>query len=343
MKRYFCTCFDHNYLIYGMTLFDSLVRCGCDFELFVLALSDACFERLKNADPRIVPVKLAELEAADPELAQCRTTRSRTEYIFTMSPCFPLFLFEKYSRIDLLACLDSDLFFFDSPECLFDELGERSVFIVEHRFTEEFRERAALNGRFNVACQIFRRNDTGVACLKQWRAQCIEWCFDKAEDGRYADQKYLDTWPGDFPGQVAVSHRIGADLAPWNMENYLISERDGIFTVNDEKLIFVHYQAFKRLGKHIFVWYNWSRSKKNAAVFKKLAHVYFSALNRTMACHEAMFYGLENFYPNRGAFFSPKLEALLKFVPGKALKQFLRLLFVVIFYNRHVFFGRSGE
>ena len=50
MKRYFFTYFDHNYLVYGITLFDSLVKSGIDFQLFVLTLSDECFTRLENAD-----------------------------------------------------------------------------------------------------------------------------------------------------------------------------------------------------------------------------------------------------------------------------------------------------
>ena len=102
MKRYFCTYFDHNYLPYGMALFDSLVKSGIDFELFVLTLSDECHCRLENADRRIIPVRLQELEEYDPELAQCRFNRSQTEYIFTLSPCLPLFLFEKFPRIDLI-------------------------------------------------------------------------------------------------------------------------------------------------------------------------------------------------------------------------------------------------
>ena len=101
MKRYFCTYFDHNYLIYGITLFDSLVKSGIDFKLFVLTLSDECYNRLENADERIIPVKLKELEQYDPELSECQFNRSRTEYIFTLSPCLPLFLFEKFPEIGL--------------------------------------------------------------------------------------------------------------------------------------------------------------------------------------------------------------------------------------------------
>ena len=338
MKRYFCTYFDHNYLIYGMTLFDSLVNSGIDFKLFVLTLSDECFSRLENADERIVPVRLNELEQYDPELSECQFNRSRTEYIFTLSPCLPLFLFEKFPEIDLLTYLDSDLFFFDSPEVLYAELGEKSLYIIEHRFTEEYQHRAAENGRFNMAFQIYRKNETGLACLKQWRKQCIQWCYDRVEDGKFADQKYLDSWPEDFKDEVVISADYGANVAPWNINNYLVGKSENKFTVDEKNIIFVHYQGFKLIGKNIFVWYDWNKKNRNRSFFKKLAYLYFNALHETKIKYRTLFSGLEHLYPNRGAFFSPKLESMLKFVPGTSLKRLMRLMFVCLFYNKHLYF-----
>lgn len=321
-----------------MTLFRSLCESGLDFELFVLCLSRECQERLTEADPRLIPVALEDLETYDPELTAVQTSRSRTEYIFTISPCLPLFLFEKFPRIDLLTYLDSDLYFFDSPEVLYQELGEKSLYIIEHRFMDEFKFRAAQNGRFNMAFQIYRNNETGKKCLQKWRKECIAWCYDRVEDGKYADQKYLDSWPGDFPGEVAVSKNLGANLAPWNFDNYKIEFQNGRFSVDGQPLIFVHYQAFKILGKYTFAWYAWRKDSGNGKMFKTLANIYFNAVLKTKKEYPEVFRGIEHLYPNRGAFFSPKLEALLKFVPFKKLKAALRLLFIIVFYRKDIYF-----
>ena len=40
---------------------------------------------------------------------------------------------------DELAYLDSDLFFFDDPKIVFEEIGGRSIAIVPHRFSRENR------------------------------------------------------------------------------------------------------------------------------------------------------------------------------------------------------------
>ena len=338
MKRFFCTYFDHNYLVFGMTLFDSLVRSGIDFELFVLTLSDECYSRLENADARIIPVRLQELEKYDSELAQCRFDRSRIEYIFTLSPCLPLFLFEKFPHIDILTYLDSDLYFFESPEVLYQELGEKSLYIIEHRFSPEHRYRAEMYGRFNMAFQIYRKNETGIACLKKWRKECLEWCYDRVEDGKFADQKYLDSWPECFPQEVVVSQNNGANLAPWNIDNYIFKKTENGFTVDGQDIVFVHYQSFKILGKHIFIWYDWNKKCRNRAAFKSLAYSYFNALNEVKTKYINIFSGTADFYPNRGAFFSSKLERVLKFIPGESLKKFLRLIFVFVFYNKHIYF-----
>ncbi len=338
MKRFFCTYFDHNYLPYGMTLFSSLCDSGMDFELFVLCLSRECYDRLAGVDSRLIPIALDVLEKWDSELKATQSNRSRTEYIFTISPCLPLFIFARFPHIDLLTYLDSDLYFFNSPEVLYQELGSKSLYIIEHRFMEEFKVRAGQNGRFNMAFQIYRNDASGIKCLQKWRIECLDWCYDRVENGKYADQKYLDSWPEDFPGKVVVSQNNGANLAPWNLDNYEISFKNDKFFVDGKPLVFVHYQGFKILSKHIFVWYAWRKNYKNRKIFDKLARYYSDAVERTKKRYPEVFRGIEHFYPNRGAFFSPKLQALLKWIPGKRIKNFLCLIFVITFYRKDVFF-----
>ena len=134
MKRYFCTYFNDDYLIYGLTMFRSLKETGIDFRLFVLCLDDPVYEKLTGFAPEIEPVRLSELESADPETTACRGNRSLIEYFFTLSPALPLFLFRRDPEIDILAYVDSDFMFFSSPEPIWEELGEKDVLIYEHDF-----------------------------------------------------------------------------------------------------------------------------------------------------------------------------------------------------------------
>ena len=48
----------------------------------------------------VVPIQIAELETYDPELAATKATRSLIEYYFTITPCWPLYLFDTFNKIE---------------------------------------------------------------------------------------------------------------------------------------------------------------------------------------------------------------------------------------------------
>jgi hypothetical protein len=60
--------------------------------------------------------------------------------------------------------------------------------------------------------------------VKKWQSQCIEWCFNRSEDGKFGDQKYLDSWPEDFPDEIHVLDNPGLIQGPWNARRFPYSE-----------------------------------------------------------------------------------------------------------------------
>lgn len=249
--RHYCTYFDHRYLSLGLALHESLVRHGGDFTLWVLALDRECALFLENAAlPRIRVIPLSQLEAYDSELKAIESTRSRVEYYFTCSPCLPRYLIHAHG-LDLVTYLDSDLWFYSDPEVVFNALADDSVAIIPHRFTGASAASHAKHGKFNVGWLSFRADTNGMTCLEWWRARCIEWCYDRVEADRYADQKYLDRFPELFDGVVAITH-TGANLAPWNVSASTIEISDGLLLTDGNPLVFFHFQGLRKLSATVY-------------------------------------------------------------------------------------------
>jgi hypothetical protein len=249
--HHFCTYFDHRYLPQGLALCESLRRHAADFRLWVLCLNDACHEALeKLAIAEIRAIKLEEFEKGDEALYAAKENRSIIEYYFTCTSSLPLYIFRTQPDVDIVTYIDADLFFFSDPTHLFNELAENSIGIISHRFSAALRHMEEY-GIFNVGWVTFRHDERALTCLRWWRERCLEWCYDRKEPGRFADQKYLDDWPRRFNG-VTVLKQKGANVAPWNLSNYSYEEKEGSVLVDGQPLIFFHFHHLKRRTAWLF-------------------------------------------------------------------------------------------
>lgn len=253
MIRDYCTYFDSAYFSRGLALYHSMKAHCAPFRLFVLCLDEACFMKILSMRlPEVVLLKLTDLEAFDPALAEAKKDRSRIEYYFTCSPCFPLYLFRTHPDVERITYLDADLFFFSSPEPVLEEIGERPIAIIPHRLAPRLAYIEKKYGVYNVGWITFTRSAEGFACLEWWRERCLEYCSILPDAVWYADQQYLDRWPGLFKDVAVLSHK-GANLAPWNIANYCISACEARVTVDDVPLVFFHFHAFARVNRWFYV------------------------------------------------------------------------------------------
>jgi hypothetical protein len=244
---HFCTLFDKNYLLRGLTLYRSLAQHTPSFMFYVLCLDEKTYTTISKINQNnIQAIKLEEIETWDKRLKQAKSNRSTVEYYFTLSPALPLFLLETCKEIEVITYLDADLYFYQSPEPIYAELGNKSILIVEHRFPTELKH-LAIHGRFNVEYQSFRKDEEGISCLTKWHNQCLNWCYDRLEGGKFADQKYLDEWPNLYKNLVILQHK-GAGLAPWNWSQYQFEiNKDDKLKVDNDPLVFYHFHGIKIL------------------------------------------------------------------------------------------------
>lgn len=249
----YATYFDSGYLSRGLTLLKSLRERNDHSEVWVLCLDASTEEFLAKADlAGIHAISLAELEGQHSCLTEIKSSRSKVEYIFSIGPTFLKHIMDNHVDHDaVLVYLDADLYFFDSPRLVLDEMADASVGIVEHRYSKRLANKLAKYGRFNVGWVCFRNDTAGNEVLNWWADRCLEWCFDAPQnDGRYADQGYLNSFP-NFDG-VSILHSPGFNLAPWNTETHRLSQRkNGTVEVDGEPLTFFHFHGIRETKR----WY----------------------------------------------------------------------------------------
>ncbi len=326
-RREFCTLFDSNYLIKAVAMYRSLERHCPSFHLTAFCFDEEV-ERLlaKLGLEHLSVVPLRDLEAHDAALLSVKGDRSPVEYCWTATPALSRYMFETRPELGEITYIDADLLFFSDTETLFDEMGEASVLIIPHRFAPEYAEQEE-NGIYNVQFMTFRRDERGLAALHWWHDRCIEWCYYRLEDGKLGDQKYLDDWPERFEG-VHVLHHEGGGLAPWNVSQYRVRERDGEVWVDEVPLVFFHYHRVEmRLsGRH--AWrppgYHVPRSAR-----RLVYRPYLQALEEALAEIRAVEPGFE-----RGLEETPPLHVRINVARGR-LGQAVRRRWPALEYVRY--------
>ena len=247
MMLNFCTLFNSNYLSRGLVMYESLLKYCDDFHLYIFAFDKDSFNYLKSKNQKnLTVVSLKEFE--DDKLLRVKANRTLGEYCWTCTSSTILFCLQKFN-LSNCTDIDSDLVFFSNPKVLIDEMGDKSVLITEHRYTREY-DQSIESGKYCVQFVTFINNENGLKVLNWWRNACIDWCYNRVEEGKFGDQKYLDDWTTRFEGVHELKH-LGGGIAPWNVQQYNIIKLDGkyfgkeISTKKKFEIVFFHFHGLK--------------------------------------------------------------------------------------------------
>jgi len=149
-----------------------------------------------------------------------------------------------------LLFMDADMFFFSDPGPVEREVEASSIAITPHRFRPELASHRKY-GIYNVGWLSFRADGEGKECLAEWRRQCLEWCRDEPERGRFGDQGYLDAWPEKYP-KTQVVDQPGFNEAPWNVDVDKITKNNGKIFIGNHPLVLFHFQGLRRISPRLF-------------------------------------------------------------------------------------------
>jgi hypothetical protein len=234
----YCTILDANYLPRALVLYQSLADVCDDFRLRVFCLdteTESILGRMQLA--HLVTTSIDDLEAYDPGLRAVKPSRTPVEYCWTAKPVMCMYALEHDPHLERVTYVDADTLCLNDPSPLFTEARRASILLVPNRGLE-----GDPMGSYLAGLISFRRDDNAHGALRWWRERCFEWCFDRIEDGKCGDQRYLESWTTQFAGVHELKHP-GAGVGPWNLEHFSLEQRDQKLLVDGEPLVFYHCVA----------------------------------------------------------------------------------------------------
>jgi len=266
-------------------MYNSLSRYCSDFHLYIFAFDDAIKEKLLEMNlEHVTVISLSEFE--NEQLLEAKKNRSRGEYFWTCSSSSILYVLKKYN-VPSCTYIDADIFFFEDPSCLIEEMGEKDVLITSHRYSKKYAYKEMLAGRYCVQFVTIKNTQNGLKVLNWWVDKCVEWCYNRFDLNRFGDQKYLDYWPLVFDGVHELIHE-GGGIAPWNADNYkyVNGQIENIHTNQRWPIIFYHFHGLKffnnntvfttdyPLKKWVFNFFYKEYLQEASAVYKMLSEKY---------------------------------------------------------------------
>ena len=239
----FCTLFDSYYIHKGIALYLSLEKHCVDFHLYVMAFDWESYDKLNSLKFEHMTVECMCDYETDFFL-RLKKERNKAEYCWTCGP-YVIHHFMIQNQLKSITYLDSDLFFIGDPAIAFAEIGDNSIAITEQGISEK---NAKVFGKYCVQFMYFKNDKNGLPALEWWRDRCFEWCYQRLEDGKFGDQKYIDEFPLKF-NRVHVIQNPGVGLAPWNLHRYSYCDNGNTIyhSGNTYNSVFFHMHGLKSI------------------------------------------------------------------------------------------------
>lgn len=264
-KPNFVACFDENYTVQALALIESIEKNIKDYFFFIFCMDDRSFNIINNLDNNKIKVfKFSDFE--DTNLKKIKQQRKKNEYFWTITPKLPLIIFDRFKEINQVTYLDADIFFLKSPEKIYKnfKLSNKDVLITKHNYSSQY-DMSKTSGKFCVQFLIINRK--GYDIIKDWELLCNDWCYDKIEEGKYGDQKYLDYWPTNYKNRIFIENNRDAFQGPWNADSTEVNNA-----------IVYHFHGLRKITKNFYLFNRGYNIPTNTKI--KIYDLYFNSLKK---------------------------------------------------------------
>lgn len=235
-----CTVSDKKYILQGLSLLYSLEKYSHNFKLHYLAIDDETETKLVNLkNPNLVVYPIRDF-LDDKNLSNLFNTNYKY-FCWSLASYFSNFLIEKFDSI--LYC-DSDIYFHDNINILYESFGKTDVGIFKHRQFEYEQNRP--EGAYNVGVVYFKNSEKGRQVSDWWKDAVL---FRKYPHlSTCGDQKYLDHFQNLCEkNEIFIDGSIGHG-SPWEWQLYsydfYLEDENIMWKGEKQKLLFSHFSQF---------------------------------------------------------------------------------------------------
>ena len=270
-KNFYFTIINKNYILRGVTLYNSISKFLNHKSKFVIVCVDetSCEIIRKLSLENCKVISLETLQTYN--LSKISKKRKINELCWTLKPIVMDFIALNFKDSRWIIYMDSDSMVFKNLDDIL--LNNYDIILTPHNFSDN-REKGleAKVGKYNAGFVAVKTTKNGKKAIKFWMKKCLEWCKDVPDKNKYADQKYLDLIENKFDN--VVNNIDGVNIAPWNIS---YSKK---LDFKNMRLLFYHMQGFKIYNERIFCVYSYNyKISKNT--YNRIYKPYINLLRLT--------------------------------------------------------------
>lgn len=244
--NYIFTVCSNNYLAQA-TILGKSIRAHEPESKFLVFL---CDRKNSAVDYDNVADEVIEIANIEPDFNELMLKYNIIELNTAIKPRAVEYLFES-KMAEKVIYLDPDIKIFKPLDVLYSDLDHYSILLTPHIYTPvpidgmKPGESTFLNyGIYNLGFLALRNDSIARDFAAWWKNRTYKEGYSKPAVGLFVDQLPINHVPIFFKG-VRVLENRGLNMAPWNLHERLLSERDGKYLVNSrEELIFFHFSSF---------------------------------------------------------------------------------------------------
>lgn len=182
------------------------------------------------------------------EIVQSRTfsdwdKKTFSEKLFTLGPTFTSQVLQTLPEGRRVLYLNSDIFFLRDPHGIWAGAEEWDVYLFPHHYSSINKMRLGKFGNLNAGAMAITKSKESLRVIERWADECASWCFDRAEQGKYADQKYLESFQL-WSSKVSLATEKTMNLASWVSK----AQNDDF-----QNCIFYHFHGLVGEGQSVFL------------------------------------------------------------------------------------------